>query len=67
METKNPRVFICHASEDKERFVLGFASKLLGKGVDAWVDKWEMKLGDSLVQKIFEEGIKQCDPAFIVI
>ena len=48
-----------HASEDKERFVLEFASKLRQNGVDAWVDKWEMKLGDSLVHKIFEEGTKQ--------
>jgi hypothetical protein len=26
--------------------------------VDAWVDEWEIYPGDSLVQKIFEEGLK---------
>ncbi|MDD5432976.1 MAG: toll/interleukin-1 receptor domain-containing protein [Candidatus Omnitrophica bacterium] len=67
MDKKNPKAFICHASEDKERFVLGFAEKLLGEGVDAWVDKWEMQLGDSLVHKIFEEGIKQCDTFIIIL
>jgi len=61
-----PKAFICHASEDKERFVLGFARKLREKGIDAWLDQWEIKPGDSLVNKIFEEGIKNAD-AFIVV
>lgn len=62
----NPKVFISHASEDKERFVMDFASKLRANGVDAWLDKWEMLPGDSLVDKIFEEGIKKAD-SFIII
>jgi len=62
----NPKVFISHASEDKERFVLEFSTKLREKGVDAWLDKWEMLPGDSLVDKIFEEGIKEAD-SFIII
>jgi len=67
MEKKNPKVFICHASEDKERFVLDFAKKLREKGVDAWVDKWEIQLGDNLVDKIFEEGIKECNTCIIIL
>lgn len=63
---KNPQVFVCHASEDKERFVLLFATKLRGKGIDAWLDKWEMNLGSSLVDKIFEEGIGHTQ-AFIIV
>lgn len=66
MKSSSPRVFVCHASADKERFVLGFATKLRAKGVDAWVDQWEMLPGDSLVDRIFEEGIKN-DDAFIVV
>ena len=31
----NPKVFVCHASEDKERFVLGFATRLRERGIDA--------------------------------
>lgn len=61
-----PKVFVSHASEDKDRFVLEFATKLREKGVDAWLDKWEMMPGDSLVDKIFEEGIKNAR-AFIVV
>lgn len=61
-----PRAFVSHASEDKDRFVLPFATALLAGGVDAWVDQWEMGPGDSLVQRIFEEGIAQAD-AFIVV
>ena len=63
----NQKVFISHASEDKERFVMDFASKLRANGVDAWLDKWEMLPGDSLVDKIFEEGIKEADSFIIVL
>lgn len=64
--SENPKVFVSHASEDKERFVLDFAKKLRSIGIDAWLDKWEMLPGDSLVDKIFEEGIKEAD-SFIVV
>lgn len=63
----NPKVFISHAFEDKERFVLQFSEKLRSKGVDAWLDKWEMMPGDSLVEKIFEEGIKNASAVIVVL
>jgi hypothetical protein len=63
----NPKVFVSHASDDKKRFVLDFAEKLRSKGVDAWVDKWEMLPGDSLVDKIFEEGIKNAQAIIVVL
>lgn len=62
-----PRVFVSHASEDKERFALNFAKRLREKGVDAWFDKWEIKVGDSLVKKIFEEGLTSSDAIIIVL
>ncbi|MCB2360294.1 toll/interleukin-1 receptor domain-containing protein [Clostridium estertheticum] len=62
-----PKVFISHASEDKERFVIDFATKLRKRGIDAWVDKWEMSPGDSLVDKIFEEGIKNAQAVIVII
>lgn len=62
----HPKVFLCHASEDKERFVLGFAEKMRQKGIDVWLDIWEMYPGDSIVDKIFNEGIKNAN-AFIVV
>lgn len=62
-----PRVFVSHAGEDKARFVLEFATRLRAKGVDAWLDRWEMGPGDSLVEKIFDEGLKSADAIVIVL
>ncbi|MBL7067076.1 MAG: toll/interleukin-1 receptor domain-containing protein [Candidatus Marinimicrobia bacterium] len=63
----NPKVFLSHASEDKERFVLDFARKLRESGVDVWLDRWEMLPGDSLVEKIFDEGLKEASAVIIVL
>ena len=62
-----PRVFLSHASEDKERFVLQFAEALRQHGVDVWLDKWEILPGDSLVDKLFEEGLKGAVAVIVVI
>jgi len=62
-----PKAFICHASEDKERFVVPFATALRAHGVNAWLDRWQMQPGDSLVDKIFEEGLKNADCFIIVL
>lgn len=63
---KAPKVFISHSWDDKKRFVLEFATQLRECGIDAWVDEWEMVAGDSLIRKIFCEGIQNAD-AFIII
>ncbi|MBZ9559703.1 MULTISPECIES: toll/interleukin-1 receptor domain-containing protein [unclassified Modicisalibacter] len=63
----SPKVFISHASEDKPRFVSAFATRLRENGVDAWLDRWEMLPGDSLVDKIFEEGLKEAQAVIIVL
>jgi hypothetical protein len=60
-------VFISHASEDKPRFVDRFAARLRENGVDAWLDQWEMKPGDSLVDRIFEQGLKSAQAVIIVL
>lgn len=64
--TPAPKAFISHATEDKERFVIPFATKLRENGVEAWVDQWEIKAGESLVDRIFEAGIKNAS-IFIVV
>jgi hypothetical protein len=64
---EHPKVFISHASEDKERFVNNFAIKLRARGIDAWVDRWEMLPGDSLIDKVFEEGIKNAQAMIVVL
>jgi TIR domain len=62
----HPRVFISHSSADKERFVLPFAERLRERGIDAWVDQWEMLPGDSLVESVFG-AIDQAEAAVIVL
>lgn len=63
----HPKVFVSHASEDKNRFVTDFARRLIGKGVDAWYAEWEMKPGDNLIDKIFEEGIGSSEALIVVL
>ncbi len=63
----DPKVFVSHASEDKDRFVRDFATRLRSKGIEAWVDEWEIVPGDSLVDKIFEEGIGEAQAMIVVV
>lgn len=68
MNSQNPpRVFISHSSKDNQRFVVPFAARLRSSGVDAWLDKWEMNPGDSLIDRIFSEGIGMCSAMVVVL
>ena len=49
-------VFICHASEDKEAVARPLAEALRSRGLSVWLDEVEIRLGDSLRQKI-DEGL----------
>ena len=62
----NPIAFVSHAHEDRD-VAKHIAEKLRSRGVDAWFDQWEIKPGDSLVQKIFEEGLKNCKVFMILL
>lgn len=62
-----PRAFVSHASEDKDRFVVRFATRLRANGVEAWLDQWEMHPGDSLIAKIFDRGIAEADCVIVVL
>jgi hypothetical protein len=61
------RVFLCHSSEDKSRFVRRLAEDLAARGIDVWFDEWSMKSGDSLRRKIFQEGIQGCTHFLVVL
>lgn len=67
IETVNHKVFVSHASEDKDRFVIGFATKLREVGLDAWIDVWEIAPGDSVVRRIFDEGLGKASTVIIVL
>lgn len=47
------QVFICHASEDKP-VARRIARSLRSTDADVWLDEWEIRVGDSIVQKINE-------------
>jgi hypothetical protein len=54
-----PRVFLSHNWEDKSTARL-LASRLYGRGIGVWLDEAEIKLGDSLIQKI-RAGLDEVD------
>ncbi len=45
-------VFISHSSEDKENFVRPLAEELKRMSVNVWFDEFELRIGDSLREKI---------------
>lgn len=59
-------VFISHASEDKKRVAAPLAKALEKLGLDVWLDKDQIELGDNLRQKI-EDGLSKCRFGVIVI
>ena len=61
---KNPKVFICHSSEDKY-FAKNLVKKLRFNGIDAWYDEYEIQLGDSIIDKI-NNGLKNTDNGIII-
>src|SRR5512145_2506870 len=67
MDQKQPIAIICHASEDKQSFVLPFSYKLADYGIKVLVDDWEMQANDSLIERIFIEGVKNTDAFLIVL
>jgi hypothetical protein len=60
-----PRVFLSHSSADKP-FVGRLAADLKSRGVSVWFDQWELKVGDSLTQKI-EDGINESGWLVVVL
>lgn len=59
-------VFICHASEDKDDFVLPLAYALTERGCVVWLDDFSLRLGDSLRREI-ERGLAQCSFGIVVL
>lgn len=46
-----PTLFLSYSSQDKE-FAQQLASDLTNNEVDVWIDFWEIKVGDSIIDKI---------------
>lgn len=60
------KLFISHASEDKEDFVEPLAHALSDAGFEVWYDKFVLTMGDSLLRKI-SEGLNQADFGIVVL
>lgn len=65
--TVAPRAFLSHSSQDKAAFVEPLAVALRAQGVDAWLDRWELLPGDSLIQRIVNEAIAATDLLVVVV
>lgn len=69
MQDSAPReydVFISHASEDKEEIVRPLAVALRSEGLSVWYDEFELKIGDSLRQKI-DKGLAKSRFGIVVL
>ncbi|MCJ7662052.1 MAG: toll/interleukin-1 receptor domain-containing protein [Anaerolineales bacterium] len=62
---KKPTVFISYSHADS-KFVNELADKLNASGVDVWIDKWKIKVGDSITGKI-NDGIGSSDFLIVVL
>lgn len=62
-----PTAFLSHASEDKADFAEPLGRELAALGIGPWLDKWEIRPGDSLVMKLFDEGLATVDAVIVVV
>lgn len=59
-------VFISHASEDKDDIVRPLAVALKNEGLSVWYDEFELRIGDSLRQKI-DKGLAKSRFGIVVL
>lgn len=60
------KIFISHASEDKEVFVRGIAWELRDRGIEVWYDEYVLRMGDGLREAI-DNGLATCDYGIVVV
>ncbi len=59
-------VFVCHASEDKERFARPLAQALSAAGLRVWYDELSLRIGDSLRRSI-DSGLSRSRYGVVVL
>jgi hypothetical protein len=62
---KQPKAFLSYSHADRN-IAVRVAEGLRAGGIEVWFDQWEIVGGDSLIRKIFEEGLAGAD-AFIIL
>ena len=65
-DEKEYDVFISHASEDKEEVVRPLANALKDRKLNVWYDEYELKIGDSLRQKI-DKGVANSKFGIVIL
>lgn len=65
MISKKIKIFLSHSRKDKE-FVEKVAGRLTNDEYSVWYDDWEIKIGDSIVQKI-NDGISRSDFLIVIL
>lgn len=66
MPDEKIKLFLSHASEDKDDFVRPLRDKLRVAGFDVWYDEDSLIVGQSLLRQI-SEGLKQADYGIVVL
>lgn len=59
-------IFISHASEDKDKIARPLANILTEKGLKVWLDEAELKIGDSLREKI-DDGLSKSQFGTVIL
>lgn len=59
-------VFVSHASEDKDALARPLAEELRSRGLAVWYDEWELRVSDSLSEKI-DEGLAQSHHGVVIL
>lgn len=60
------KIFISHASEDKDDIARPLAEELGEQGYEVWYDEYSLKIGDSLSQEI-DRGLSSCDYGVVIL
>jgi hypothetical protein len=64
--TELQRLFVSHASEDKDTIARPLAVALIEGGFQVWFDEFSLSLGDSLKKQI-DNGLSQCDFGIVIL
>jgi hypothetical protein len=59
-------IFISHASEDKEAVAIPLAESLKQRGIDVWLDQWELTVGDSL-RRAIENALSKASFGVVIV